>query len=590
MNHPFLRKRLTETVFFTALLAVCLILAFRLNFSEDKAPGHGVFASDKSIYYVYLPATFIYGWDVNRFPHRCDTLYRGFILDYRKGKVVNKMTCGVALLWTPFFLATHAAAKVFDLKPDGFSLFYQQMAVIPPVIYLVLGLFFLKRFLERYFTGFIPWLVVLLTLAATNLYYFSLAEGLMSHVHSFFLFALFLYLLKRFIDGGCDSFRIFATLCLVFALAVLIRPTNALIALWFFLLDAATGRDLLRRVRLLLKPAWLATFLVILFVVFLPQMIYWKYVSGHFLHYSYGKEGFVNWRNPVILPVWFSPFNGLFAYNPVVWLFVGGSLWMIFRKRSNGWLILVTFLLVTYMAGSWHMWFFGGSFGARPFIEYYTLLSVGLGWLLTAAFRHPNHLYRAMLILALAAFTGFNLRMIHHNYWYNGSTWDWQEYRNRLEKAGIVNFSHDTYTYINDFENLPSDPSLTQTNLRVHSRTQAAVTDNRWSYTGLFDRHLPGILDHPVTRIEASVWINPVWRDSTGAVLVASVEDDARTPRFYRNVPVNRFGTRAGEWTRVTLSFDLPRWLDDPSGRLKIYLWNRERRTVYIDDVRIKLE
>ncbi|HNY02189.1 MAG TPA: hypothetical protein PKG48_06370 [Bacteroidales bacterium] len=581
---------LTEAALFALLFAVCLLLAFRMNFKDGKPAGNGVFASDKSIYYVYLPATFIYGWDVNRFPHRCDTLYRGFILDYKKGKVVNKMTCGVAILWTPFFLATHTIAKVFALQPDGFSLFYQKMALIPPVFFLLLGLFFLRRFLGRYFTGFVPWAVVLTVFTATNLWYFSLAEGLMSHVHSFFLFALFLYLLKRFIDGESRSYRLFAWLCLVFALAVLIRPTNVIITLWFLLLDVKTGHDVLRRLRILLRPSWLLTFLGVTFLVLLPQMIYWKYVSGHFLHYSYGNEGFINWKNPVILPVWFSPFNGLFAYNPAVLFFVAGALWMVFRRKQNGRLIVLTFLLVTYMAGSWHMWFFGGSYGARPFIEYYTLLSVGLGWMLTWAFRHPNHLYRATLLLMLVGCSWFNLRMIDHNYWYNGSTWDWDEYRTRVEKAGILQFDWDRYTCLNDYENMPFDPSLTQTSLRVHSRTQAAVIDNRWPFTGLLDRPLQGMVDHPPRHVEASVWINPVWRDSTGAVLVASVEDDSHEPCFYRKVPVNRFGTSAGQWTKASLAFDIPSWLSDPAFRLKIYLWNRERRTMYIDDVKVVVE
>ena len=172
-----------DLLFFTAVFAVCLLLAYQLNFKDGKARASGVFASDKSIYYVYLPATFIYGWDVHKFPHQCDTLYHGFILDYKTGKVVNKMTCGVAILWTPFFLATHALASIFHLQPDGFSEFYQKMAILPPVFFLVLGLFFLKRFLQRYLS---PWLAcssILFILAGTNLYHYGLVEGLMSHVH-----------------------------------------------------------------------------------------------------------------------------------------------------------------------------------------------------------------------------------------------------------------------------------------------------------------------------------------------------------------------------------------------------------------------
>jgi len=144
------RHTLFDLLFFTALFAVCLALAFHLNFQRREAARRRVFASDKSIYYVYLPAN-IYLWvGCQEISDKCDTIYKGFILDYKTGKVINKMTCGVALLWSPFFVATHAIAKIFHLHPDGFSDLYQEMALIPPVFFLVLGLFFVKRFLEYY--------------------------------------------------------------------------------------------------------------------------------------------------------------------------------------------------------------------------------------------------------------------------------------------------------------------------------------------------------------------------------------------------------------------------------------------------------
>ncbi len=70
--------------------------------------------------------------------------------------------------------------------------------IFPAVVYLILGLFFLKRFLDHYFRGWIPYLAVILVFAGTNLYFFSIDEGLMSHVYSFFLFSLFLFLVKKY--------------------------------------------------------------------------------------------------------------------------------------------------------------------------------------------------------------------------------------------------------------------------------------------------------------------------------------------------------------------------------------------------------
>ncbi len=584
------KRILADLLLFTAVFAVCLALAFRLTFKDGKAVGTGVFASDRSIYYVYLPATFIYGWDVNKFPHHCDTLYKGFILDYKTGKIVNKMTCGVAILWTPFFLATHAIAKSFDLQPDGFSDFYQHMAVIPPVFFLVLGLFFLTRFLQNYFPRLIVYGSALFILTGTNLYYYGLFEGLMSHVHSFFLFALYLFLIKKFFAKEKPSLPGFALISVVVSMAILVRPTNLIILPWFFLMDATGAKKIGCRIRIFLKPQFLLTFFVLCFLVFLPQLIYWKYVSGSFLHYSYGPEGFFYWKNPVILPLFFSPLNGLFLYNPMVLFFVAGSLLMIIKRKANGLLLLVTFALVAYISGSWHMWFFGGSFGSRPFVEYYALLSLGFGTILTEIVRLRNLFVRYMVVLLLIGFSYYNLLLIHHSCWYTGSVWDWDMYESRLDQAGILNFSKESYTFINDFENDSFEPAVVRTSLLSHSRNFSAMLDNRFEFCGIYSHSMTGILAGNIRNVTAQMWIDPYVSDSTNAFLVASIEDDKHFPWLYKLVPLNSFQTKARRWNEVNMSFAVPLWLNDPGFRLKIYLRNTRKRTFLVDDIRIRFE
>ncbi|MEI7724740.1 MAG: hypothetical protein WCK09_06520 [Bacteroidota bacterium] len=583
-------RPLFDLLFFSTVFVACLLLAYQLNFKDGKARAAGVFASDKSIYYVYLPATFIYGWDIQKFPPRCDTIYKGFILDYKTGKIINKMTCGVAILWTPFFLVTHAIATVVNLQPDGFSDFYQKMAIIPPVFFLVLGLFFLKRVLEYYSPPYIAYGCILLIFAGTNLYHYALAEGLMSHVHSFFLFSLYLFLLKKFLETREHAYRYFLGMSIVASLAFLVRPTNLIILLWFFLLDARTITDIFRRIRIAVRPKFLLTFLLVSFLIFLPQLIYWKYVSGSFLHYSYGGEGFIYWKNPVILPLYFSPFNGLFLYNPLVLFFVAGFVLMVFRRKTNGILLFLTFALVTYISGSWHMWFFGGSYGSRPFVEYYALFAIGFGYLLMETVRLKNLFIRALIILCMVAFSYYNLRLIYYNIWYTSSVWAWDDFKSRLDQAGVLHFSRDSYTYINDFENISRDRAVVKTNLRSHSRNWSAILDSRNQYFGVYAHNPNGILNHYPRKVAISCWISPILSDSTGAILVASIEDEKHYPWFYTSVPVNHFHTGKGNWTEVTLSFAVPLWLNTPGSRLNIYLWNVHRKTFYLDDVRIRFE
>jgi len=585
------RRSLTDLVVFTAGFFLCLALAWQMHFRDGKPiPGRGVFASDKSIYYVYLPATFIYGWDVTRFPHRCDTTYRGFVLDYKTGKLLLKMTCGVAILWTPFFVATHAAAVLFDLQPDGFSLFYQKMAIIPPVIFLMLGLYFLKRFLGYYFPPFIVWGSLLFLFAGTNLYYYGLMEGLMSHVHSFFLFSLYLFLLKKFLGSDKSSRSLLTGIFLVASLAILVRPSNLIILAWLLLLDARSWAEVKDRIKSFFRPLNVLTFLIILFIVFLPQFVYWKYASGSFLHYSYGPERFLNWKSPVILPVLFSPLNGLFLYNPMVLLFVAGSVWMIVRRSMNGLLLLLTLALVTYISGSWHMWYFGGSYGARQFVEYYALLSLGSGFFLSEAVRLKNVFIKSLIVLLLTVFSYYNLRMIYYNYWNTSSVWAWDDFRTRLDHAGVLYFSRDNYSYIQDFENITFEPALVQENYMAHTGKLSALLDSRYLYCGIYYANIAQILDQQVCRVSGSLWVSPVTADSTDAELVVSVEDSRHFPWLRKTFPVNRCRTKAGEWSEVKFGSPVPGWLNDQVYRLNVYLHNPGRKTMFVDDIRVKVE
>lgn len=585
-HRPFFR----EALIFGVLTAGMLLLAFRINFPGGKARSTGVFHSDKSIYYVYLPATFIYGWDARKFPSQCDTLYRGFILDGSSGKVVAKMTCGVALMWTPFFLVTHAAAVVFDQDPDGFSDLYQRMAVVPPVLFFVAGLFFLRRFLLRYFSSGIVWITLLTAVCGTNLLYYGLAEGLMSHVHSFFLFSLFLFLWKRFLEGNSRSERLFAAASFVFALAVLVRPTNVILFLAFLLLDARSLREAAGRIRLFLQPVRLVLFVCLCLIVFLPQMIYWKYLTGSFLHYSYGGERFTNWNGPVILPLLFSPFNGLFPYSPAALLFIAGSLWMAFRRKMNGVLGVVLFALTAYISGSWHMWFFGGSFGSRPFVEYFAVLAPGLAFLLERLRARGSLLARSVLALALVAAIGYTLRLTLTHTWYSGSVWDWDAFRARLEQAGIFRFSHGSVRFVNDFENTQSDPALEQTTVRSHSFRRSARMDPRHEFAVLYDRGMQGLLDQPVRHASARLMVSADDSTPTRANLVASVETFGGHVWLYQTVAIDSCPADSRGWREVELDFPVPEWLTDPANRIKVYLWNHGRTPLLIDDFSLTLE
>ena len=345
VEKKLLNRSWCEMIFFVFLLVLSLFLSFPINFPDGQSKGGTEFRADKAAYYVYLPATFIYHWDLKKFPEKIDEQTRGFTLHYKNDILMIKPTYGVALMLAPFFLPVHLIAIAFDLQPDGFSVFYQKMMTIPGIVYLVLGLFFLRRFLANYLPRNITYVAILLIFFGTNLFFYSVDEGLMSHVYSFFLFSVSLFLLKKFLDNGKQPYSLFFWLCITVSLAVLIRPTNLVFLSLFIFLDVTSFREIKERIFFFLRPKQSLTFMIILFLFFIPQLIYWHYLSGSYLYFSYPGEGFTNLKHPMILPLWFSPLNGLFIYTPMAIFFIMGIVLMIVKKIPNGIFSGILFLI-----------------------------------------------------------------------------------------------------------------------------------------------------------------------------------------------------------------------------------------------------
>lgn len=584
----FIKERV-DWIIFVPLFFLGLYLAYDINVAHRQDNLPEIF-SDKSDYYVYLPATFIYGWDIHKFPAGIEKKCEGFHLDYKRNKLEDKMTCGVALLWAPFFLATHFIAVHWGLQPDGFSDFYEKMTILPGIFYLVLGLFFLRKFLRKYFSPGISYLTVFLIFAGTNLYYYGIDDGLMSHVNSFFLFSLFLFFLKKFLDQEKKSFGLFVGISFVVSLAILIRPTNILLFTIMIFLDITSAKALWKRVLLFLKPAYILTFIIIAILVFLPQLFYWKYLSGHFLYYSYQGEGFVNWNNPQIIPVWFSPLNGFFLYTPLSLLFIAGIIIMILKKTPNGIFIGLFFLLVTYIFASWHMWYFGGSFGYRTFVEYYAILALPFGYFLSSLKALKNLYIRSLLIVFIVISSYYNLRLTYHQQWNPFSTWSWDDHLVHLDFAGLYHYNYDSYTYKQDFENFGSIDYQFPQRKCVHSPGIAGYINEDVETNGRFSRRLDVILHGQVKRVKASLWVNPGKKIITKALFICKIHDWQQKCYYFKQVKLDDFIKAPDTWTKVTTTFEIPEWIDQ-SNIISIFVWNISKTSItYIDDIKLRFE
>jgi hypothetical protein len=360
----------------------------------------------------------------------------------------------------------------------------------------------------------------------------------------------------------------------VVSLAILIRPTNILLLFILIFLDITSANALWKRILLFLKPAYILTFIVIAILIFLPQLFYWKYLTGNFLYYSYKGEGFVNWKDPLMIQVWFSPLNGFFIYTPLALLFVAGIVIMIVKKIPNGIFIGLFFLLASYVFASWHCWYFGGSFGYRPMVEFFSILALPFGYFLSGLKVLKNLYIRSLLITFIFVASCYNLVLTYHQQWNPNSTWSWDDYLIHLDYS--ENYS-------------PLDQQYTQREC-VHSPGIAGYINEKVNINGKVTRRLDVVLHGPVKRIRATLWVNPGKKIRTKALLVCHIHDWNQKVYYYKQVQLDDFIKLPDTWTKVTGTFEIPEWIDQ-SNIMSIFVWNISKTSkTYIDDISLRFE
>ena len=150
---------------------------------------------DAVSYYAYLPATFIYHDLSLSFADGYDGPHKLIIWPEKgpEGKNVIKTTMGLSILWLPFFLAGHAIALVSGADAGGYSEPYKFFLLVSALFFVLTGLIYLRKILLTLASDFITALVIAAFALGTNLYWYTLFQGTMSHVYSFALITAFVW-------------------------------------------------------------------------------------------------------------------------------------------------------------------------------------------------------------------------------------------------------------------------------------------------------------------------------------------------------------------------------------------------------------
>lgn len=350
------------------------------NWTRTNPAKRGVIKYDVNMYYAYLSAGIIekdLKLDFMSEPG-FDNKFRYWNTRAENGNRIIITSMGLAFMYAPFFLVAHLLAHLFGMPTDGYGSIYQFFLVFGGLFYAIAGLLVLRKLLLRIFGPVTTSVTLVLVAIGTNLYYYSTYEAAMPHVYNFFLVTVFLWqVIRWYRDPGWKNALLVGGLL---GLISLIRPTNILVVFILLLWDVKQWDELWKRIRFFLERYYLVLLMLAAFLlVWAPQMLYWKMITGKFLYFSYGVAGAsFYFKNPQVMGSLFSFIKGWYVYTPVMLFATIGIIFLRKRHRTSFMAVLVLFITMVYVQSSWWSWWFGGGYGLRAYIDVYAVMAFPL--------------------------------------------------------------------------------------------------------------------------------------------------------------------------------------------------------------------
>jgi hypothetical protein len=423
-----------------ASFIICLLglLSFILTRSTITNPNHSgpfvVTTWDALGYYLYLPAGIIYK-DYKKlafYPEiekkyklQGDRFYQVSLLE--NGNYACKYLGGIAILQWPFFISAHYLSEYFGYPRDGFSFPYQLAMVIGVMFYCFLALLLFRKILLKYFSDTIVFWVLFGLIFGTNFIQYVSVDAAQTHGYIFPLYVLILWLTIKWHETPKWFYAL--GIGFVIGLATISRPTEAImlfIPLLWGVENKISSTQKWRLVRENLFHVYAAIIGGIIGI--LPQLIYWKHVSGSWIYDVGSKWYFLNPWFRVI----FGFQKGWFIYTPITIFFVLGFFYI--KRYTFRYSVLVFCILNLWIITAWSDWTYGGSFSARALVQSYPIFSLSFAAFLTSFWQ--KKWFRLSMPILIVYFSIVNLFQI------------WQ-YNKGIIDCGANNLKYYSQVYLN---------------------------------------------------------------------------------------------------------------------------------------------
>jgi len=452
-----------STSWYVTLFLFALVIYFTFSYAVPKP-----LSWDNIGYYTYLNELFTDGdlqiADLSYYEgimaqyHNTTTLYQFIPVETEIGGVITKYSAGWSVVNAPFLCLGHLCAGWLGYAQDGFSAPYQIATIISSLFYTLLGLIFMRRILLYFFSEKTTIILLVSLVLGTNYFHIHIESTATIHIYLFALYATLIWLTLKF--HAEKKIKTALLIGLNLGLLILIRPTEILAIMIPLLYGVQSFSDLKLRFFAFFKerPYLLATLVLIL--VNVVQLWYWKYATGKFLYYSYANEGEgMDFNQPHIRELLFSFRKGWFLYTPFMLLLVLGFVRLYKQKRELFWALFAFTILNLYLLSCWTTWWYADSFSQRSLSHTYPIYVLAIGFL----FSKLNRIQSALLGIFVTACIVLNL---------------FQTFQARYE---ILHLSRVTEAYYFSIFGQTTDPTPEQKELLLIDRDLASF-DNVAEY------------------------------------------------------------------------------------------------------------
>jgi hypothetical protein len=405
-----------RTSLFAILISALLFAAHDIQV-KSYSNSSSLIYGDVISYYQILPAIFAehdISFSFLDHPSNYETAY--WPIQLQNGKRVNKVSFGMAYLYLPFFLPTHYSMVALGIPAHGFSYQYKIALLLASIFYTILALLMIRKMLALRFSDSVIAITILLLALGTNLFYYASREAPLSHAFSFFLITAVIYYTNSFFNkpGPWYAFVI----GVLIGITVLVRPTNILVALFPVLWGVSSIKQMQERFSFWVKKWKLILLALIGFILFwIPQVMYWKYITGEFFYNGYTSTGakfFFN--NPQIINSFFSYRKGWLLYTPVMGFAILGFFFLRKYYKESLLAISLFFVLSVYVISSWWLWWYGGGYGLRAYVDIYGALAFPLAAFISYVFEKRHRIVKAIVVFLSFIFIGHNLFQVEQMY------------------------------------------------------------------------------------------------------------------------------------------------------------------------------